>query len=367
MRFQSYVKWMSKMLIEIKKGRLHLFILSSIFITIILILFLDFFNIEAFPSFNQKFMFDLTWKGRMFYPIFLALLLFESKLGWNVILQNQRAFQNRFRIILICFFVVIPFVYVLGVNFFGFDKMITNLGQALQIRDVNEPWPISVEYLILASLFIIIIWLTYGFVGLKSFSISLSFFVGVGIVYLVDTTWPIGTLELMELLAVPTAACATVLLDLLGYRVSLRFPFVSTQEYGSLPRIQVWNGGNSAIADVAWACAGVHSLFFYTIIILIFFRRLSAPRERKIIYFLIGAAGTYFINILRIASYLIISVHYGSQVAWVFHNSYGELYFFAWMLSYFVIIAAIQSGKIKNVAGVIRKKLPEGFRLHTRT
>ncbi len=361
MRFQSYVKWMSKMLIEIKKGRLHLFILSSIFISIILILFLDFFNIEAFPSFNQKFMFDLTWKGRMFYLIFLVLLLFESRLGWNVILQNQRAFQNRFRIILMCIFAVIPFVYVLSVNFFGFDGMITNLGQALQIRDVNDHWPISVEYLILASLFIIIIWLTYGFVGLKSFSISLSFFVGVGIIYLVDTIWPFGTLELMELLAVPTAACATVLLDLLGYRVSLRFPFVSTQEYGSLPRIQVWNGGNSAIADIAWVCAGVHSLFFYTIIILIFFRRLSAPRERKIIYFLVGAAGTYFINILRIASYLIISVHYGSQVGWVFHNSYGELYFFAWMLSYFVIIAAIQSGKIKNVTGAIRKRLQEGF------
>ena len=358
---------MSKMLTEIKKGRLHLFMLSSFFIPILLILFLDFFNIEAFPSFNQKFMFDLTWKGRMFYLIFMVLLLFESRLGWDVILQNQRAFQNRFRVLLLCIFAVIPLVYVLGVNFLGFDKMITNLGQALHIRDLNEPWPISVEYLILASLFVFTTWLAYGLVGLKSLSISLALFAGVGFVYLVDTIWPLGTLEPMELLAVPTAACATALLDFLGYGVRLIFPVVSSPEYGSLPRIQVWQGGKHASADVAWSCAGVHSLFFYTIIILIFFKKLEIQRETKIIYFLIGAAGTYLINIFRIASYFIISVHYGSSVGWIFHNSYGELYFFAWMLSYFVIIAAIQSGKIRRFTEALRKRLQEVFRIYGRT
>ena len=357
MKFRSYIKQAFRKLSEIKKGRLHLLLLSFFFIPILLILFLDFFDIEAFGSFNYKFMFDLSWKGRMFYLFFMWLFLLESILNWEVIIEKQHRFQNRSRVLLMCIFAAVPSVYILGVNFLGWDQMILDLGQALHIRDIYEPWPLSVEYLVLISFFIFATWLAYGLVGLKSFSISLSLLAGIGIVFLVDTVWPYGTLGPLELLAVPTAACATVLLNLLGYTVKLTYPFVSSPEYGSLPRIQVWKGGEYTCADVAWPCAGVHSLLLYTLITLMFFKKSTMQRERKIIFFLIGAAGTYLTNILRIASYFIISIHYGSSVGWVFHNSYGELYFIAWMLLYFIIIVAIQSGKIKRFTQAFRKRL----------
>jgi len=357
MKFRSYIKQAFRKLSEIKKGRLHLLLLSFFFIPILLILFLDFFDIEAFGSFNYKFMFDLSWKGRMFYLFFMWLFLLESILNWEVIIEKQHRFQNRSRVLLMCIFAAVPSVYILGVNFLGWDQMILDLGQALHIRDIYEPWPLSVEYLVLISFFIFATWLAYGLVGLKSFSISLSLLAGIGIVFLVDTVWPYGTLGPLELLAVPTAACATVLLNLLGYTVKLTYPFVSSPEYGSLPRIQVWKGGEYTSADVAWPCAGVHSLLLYTLITLMFFKKSTMQRERKIIFFLIGAAGTYLTNIFRIASYFIISIHYGSSVGWVFHNSYGELYFIAWMLLYFIIIVAIQSGKIKRFTQAFRKRL----------
>lgn len=358
MKFELPVKKLSKIFNEIKKERLLFFILSSIFILILLILVLDFFDIEAFPSFNEKFMFDLTWKGRMFYFVFLMLFIFESKLSWSNLLQNQRAFKKRFRFPLLVVFVITAFVYILAVNFLGFDKIVTSLGQALQIPYVNEAWPMSIEYLVLGSLFTIMIWLVYGSIGLKNYSISLASFLGVGIVYLIDTAWPYGVLEPMELLALPTAAFATSLLGFLGYGVRLSFPLVSP-EYGSLPRIQVWNNGNSIFADVAWSCAGVHSLFFYVLLALIFFKRLSISRDRKIIYFLIGAAGTYLINVFRIAFYLLISLHYGNESGRVFHDSYGELFFFAWMFTFFIIIVIIESGKIKRITEIIQKKIPK--------
>ncbi len=349
-------KKLSKFVNGIGKNRLLFFIFFSVFILILLIFVLDLFNVEAFSSFNEKFMFSLTWKGRMFYFVFLMLFLFESKLSWGTLLQNQKVFKKRFRFPLLVVFVIIAFVYVLAVNFLGFDKIVTNLGLALQVPYVNEAWPISIEYMVLGSLFTIIIWLAFGSIGLRSYSISLASFLGVGIVFLIDTAWPYGVLEPLELLAVPIAAFATSLLGFLGYGVRLSFPLVSP-EYGSLPRIQVWNNGNSIFADVAWSCAGVHSLFFYVLLALIFFKRLSISRDRKVVYFLIGAALTYLINIFRITLYMLISLHYGHEAGWVFHNSYGELLFFGWMLVFFVTIIGIESGKIIRVIEVTKRKI----------
>ena len=359
MELGSHIKLAFRKLSEIKKGRLHLLLLSSFFIPILLILFLDFFNIEAFASFNQTFMFDLTWKGRMFYLFFMWLILLESTLDWEVIIKKQYRFQNRFRVLLVCIFVAVPSVYVLSVNFLGFDQMILNLGQVLRIRPefIND-WTLSIEYLILISFFIFAVWLSYGLAGLKSFSISLSLLAGIGVIYLVDTIWPFGTFEPMQLLAVPTAACATALLDILGYNVGLSYSSsASSPEYGSLPLMTVRAGGETVRASVAWPCAGVHSLLLFTLITLVFFKKTAMPRERKMVFFLVGAAGTYLTNIFRIASYFIISIHYGEDAGKVFHASYGELYFIAWMLLYLTIIVVIQSGKINRFTQAFRKKL----------
>ncbi|MHA2316080.1 MAG: hypothetical protein ACXACF_12565, partial [Candidatus Hermodarchaeia archaeon] len=69
--------------------------------------------------------------------------MLESILDWEVIVEKQRTFQNRFRILLTCIFAAVPTLYVLSVNFFGLNQIILNLGQALQIRQgfINEPWP----------------------------------------------------------------------------------------------------------------------------------------------------------------------------------------------------------------------------------
>jgi len=368
MKLRLHIKQAFRKLSEIKKGYFHLLLLSSFFIPILLIWFLDFFNIEAFASFNQKFLFDLTFKGRMFYLFFMWLLLLETILDWEVIIEKQHRFQNRFRVLLLCIFAAVPTIYILSVNFLGLNQMILDFGQGLHIRSgnfINEHWPLSVEYLILVSFFIFATWLAYGLSGLKSFSISLSLLAGIGVVYLVDTIWPFGTLKPMQLLAVPTAACATALLELLGYNVELKYP-VFSPEYGSMPLMKVWKGEELPITRlIGWPCAGVHSLFLFTLITLVFFKKTTMQRERKIIFFLIGAAGTYLTNVFRIASFFIIAIHYGENAGNVFHDSYGELYFMAWIFLYFLIVIVIQSGKISRFTQAFRKRL-KALIIHSR-
>lgn len=47
-------------------------------------------------------------------------------------------------------------------------------------------------------------------------------------------------------------------------------------------------------------------------------------------------------NVLRVASILIIGLNSGSQAAQTFHDTYGELYFLTWMLSYMLLIICIE-------------------------
>jgi hypothetical protein len=222
MELKSHIKQAFRKLSEIKKGRFHLLLLTSFFIPILLIFFLDLFNVEATAAFNQSFMFELTWKGRMFYLFFMWLFLLETILDWKTIIQKQPTFQNRFRILLTCIFMIIPTVYILSFNFLGLNQTIINLGQTLKIiPNLINDWTLTIEYLVLVSCFILATWSAYGIAGLKSFAISLSLLAGIGVIYLVDTIRPYGSLEPMQLLTLPTVAYAAGLLDLLGYSVTL--------------------------------------------------------------------------------------------------------------------------------------------------
>jgi thaumarchaeosortase len=124
-----------------------------------------------------------------------------------------------------------------------------------------------------------------------------------------------------------------------------------------MPQMIVLQGAQSVIAQVGWPCAGVQSLLLFTLITLVFFKKTAIPRDRKINYFLIGAAGTYLTNVLRISSFFVISLNYGSEAGSVFHNVYGELYFIAWMFLFLMMVIAIQSSMIGRSVRALRQGL----------
>jgi len=93
---------------------------------------------------------------------------------------------------------------------------------------------------------------------------------------------------------------------------------------------------------IVWSCAGVHSLLLYLLIILLLFKRSNISRIRKLVYFIVGAVCTYFVNILRIASYFVIRESSGQDAAQSFHDSIGELYFIFWMFAYILLIISIE-------------------------
>jgi exosortase/archaeosortase family protein len=118
----------------------------------------------------------------------------------------------------------------------------------------------------------------------------------------------------------------------MGYQTSL-----STAS--TMPRLTATDPANpmrTATFDIAWPCAGIESLLIFTVVALLFLKRMPINWKAKTVYFAVGAAVTYFINILRIAAIFTIGID-GGDVQ-LFHFYYGPLYAIVWIVSYPLII-----------------------------
>jgi len=350
---------------QLRKYWFHIALILCITLPIMMLLFLDYYNLEGYnyryngetnnfeswPNtfFNQSFVFELTWKGRMFLLVFLWILLIESAIDWKKIVDEKP--KNRYIILASLICALIPTIYVIATNFFGLDLTILKIGHdVFGIRSVsgaNEPWdflhlywPISCEYIVFTVFFIGATILAYKTKGLKAFSISFALLGGIGVAYMFDTFYPFGVFRPLQALALPTAAVTAALFDLLGYTVRLVFPIYTVES--NLPFLAVSMGEKSASATIAWACAGVHSLLLYVLIILVFFKKSDISAFRKLAYFIIGLFGTFFVNVLRVFSIFVISLNYGKDAGMNFHNTYGEMYSVIWIFLFILLIVCIQ-------------------------
>jgi len=321
---------------KLRRNWFHIFLLALFAIPIFMLMTLDYLDMESFTAFNHDFRFISTWKGRTFYLFFLWLIVIESIIDWKFIVEKRPRSLSKILAFSIC--AIIPTLYVLSVNFGGVNELVLETGQSLGFTRwaLTFHWALSIEYLVFAFSFLAAIIFSYQREGLEFFSISLSLLVGMSLIYAIDTFYPQGIFKPFELLALPTAACAAAILDILGYNFSLHY----TPGPNAMPTIMLH--GDFPRVAIAWPCAGVHSLFLYTVITLLLFKRSNIQVLRKLVYFIVGAAGTYATNVLRIVSYFMVLKNSGEIEARFFHNNIGELYFISWIFTYLLIIVTIE-------------------------
>ena len=72
----------------------------------------------------------------------------------------------------------------------------------------------------------------------------------------------------------------------------------------------------------------------------------------KAISFVIGAVGTFLVNIPRIVTIFKLVADVGKEAGNMFHSYYGELFFIAWMITYLMILLLLSRR--------IRPRLPIG-------
>jgi thaumarchaeosortase len=294
--------------------------------------------------------FEYLWKGRAPYLLFLWLFALEAALGWKKLKKEQPKFWTK-KTVLAAVTLLLPTSYAVGLTF-GLRTGIEALGRAVGVPIIGgdtwyltHSWLFSLEYVLFAAFFVASIWLLYGVQGLKSFAVSSFFIAGVGIFYMIDTFYPYGTFTVLQSLVPITTSGVTSILNLLGY---------STQTFpggtDGLGLTVTGASGKTYQAIVSWSCAGSHSLFLYSFMIMLFLRGTSISRTRKIVYVVAGAAGTFIVNIFRIVAILLAGVNSGASLAQTFHEFYGEFFFIAWMFIYLTLIYLLETRLIPKIS-----------------
>jgi thaumarchaeosortase len=275
--------------------------------------------------------FETTWKGRTYYLFFLWLISLETILSWEE-LNTEKWKTNSIKTIPFIATLALPTIYVVAAKFYGFNAMIVEL--ALKY-DIGQWWadlmPLSIEYLVFTVFFALILLLQYEISDLQSYAISIFFLGLIGMIYIADNLYPNGEFAPFQIVVPTTATLAANVLNYMGYQTIFLRPVLP-----GVPRLDVSSSTGSVCFDIGWPCAGVDSLLIYSVTILLFLKKSAIPVKHRIIYFLMGAIVTYFINILRIVTIFVIAINGGD---WrIFHDYYGQLYSIAWIVSYPLLI-----------------------------
>jgi exosortase/archaeosortase family protein len=298
--------------------------------------------------------FEATWKGRTYYLFFIWLVFLELILSWEKIqIKIHRLKSARF--IIFSILLMLPTAYVITANFLGLNTAIVDISPKHYYPGVDDPlfWaklmPLSIEYLVFAVLFALIILVAHGIRGLKDFSLPPCLIGIIGLVYVIDNLYPFGEFTPFQIVVPAAATLAANVLNLMGYQTEW-----IGQSYGT-PVLSVKDpkGGFPAEAGISWSCSGVDSFIIYSVVILLFLKNSDISWRQKIAYFTIGAVVTYFINILRIVTIFMIGINYGMRSPRVtqFHDYYGALYSITWIAAYPLVIIGTRAlwGKIRKV------------------
>jgi exosortase/archaeosortase family protein len=285
--------------------------------------------------------FEAMWKGRTFDLFFVWLIALELILSWEDFRETKLTKKLSLRTIGLAVALVAPTIYVWASYYLGLNQAITTWSLSNNVvGQWAESMPLSLEYLAFAAFFTIIVFLTFGKKGAIGYLLPTFFMVIVGAIYIIDNVYPYGKFTLFQAFVPTTASIAAWIFNLMGYNTTLAQPDGFTN--GSMPTLTVSGPVGTASFAIAWPCAGIESLLIYTVVILLFLKRIPISWKSKVGLFTLGAVVTYFINIFRIISIFMLGMQYNGYTAQVdfFHKYYGPLYSISWILVYPIIILA---------------------------
>ena len=82
-----------------------------------------------------------------------------------------------------------------------------------------------------------------------------------------------------------------------------------------------------------------------------FLIKMRIPKNRKIMYFIIGILGTIFVNLIRIFSLSVYALKVTTDPeAWEeFHSVAGEIMFLPWLFIFLLVVTAVETKRLKKL------------------
>ena len=298
--------------------------------------------------------FVLGWNegrgGVLFVILFLLIEWFDSRRNLEVNLTKTRI------VIWICSLTGLIFYFTL-VYFFNFQETISLAGKGCSIsKEGLLSWTWLWEYVVFGIYLTIILGSIFGMKAIKQNITPIVYCFVTMIILLLDALFPYQSLGILASTVPFIVTSIVFLLGVSGVRI-VENPFNT----GNAP--WVYPEGNIlfmkgykglTVLEINWPCAGILSMLIYMLVVIILMVKLRSPIKRKIIYLIIGAIGTFFINILRI--FLItLAVAYTNIELRIFHETIGEVLFIIWIMIYLITAVSVESYLSKR--GLIRQPM----------
>lgn len=176
--------------------------------------------------------------------------------------------------------------------------------------------------------------------------------IGSAILDMMDAFFPEDSLAFLQVWVYLIWNVVVFILGLAGYQVNRS----SVPLNGTIKPPSLWLRGNRLTIYglkgpmplvIYWPSSGVVSMVVYSLVILVLMVKLDASRTRKIIYAVIGAAGTYFVNVIRI-TLIVLYITYISLDFEAFHGSIGEILFIAWIFIYLILVIHLENANARK-------------------
>jgi thaumarchaeosortase len=163
--------------------------------------------------------------------------------------------------------------------------------------------------------------------------------IGSGVLDLMDAYFPEDSLAFLQVWVYVIWNVVIFLLGILGFNTQPN-PFSAVTPPSVLlqgNRLYLWGWKGFMTFVIYWPSSGVVSMIVYSLVIIVLMVKLEATRRRKGVYALIGAVGTYLVNVIRI-TLIVLYVTYISLDVEAFHQSIGEVLFITWIFIYLLFV-----------------------------
>lgn len=173
--------------------------------------------------------------------------------------------------------------------------------------------------------------------------------IGSGILATMDAFFPEDSLAFLQIWVYVIWDVVIFLLSVIGYHTNVS-PLSSLRPSLQLTGNRLFLCGQKGCRTLAifWPSSGVVSMIVYSLVILVLMVKLDAPRKRKVLYAVVGAAGTYFVNVIRIILIVLYVTYIGLDVE-AFHQSIGEVLFITWIFIYLLLVIRMENARYRQL------------------
>lgn len=285
--------------------------------------------------------FALGWnQGRGGIAFALALLAFEW-IDARSTLTIKRTLSHLVTFGAAVVWISVFYAAVFAVNLHGY---FSDLAAILRVEQGIINWPWMWEYVALATYFAFSALAIFGWSGIRAVPTPVVYSLGMAAILSLDSFFPYGSLGFLQGWVYVIWNLVLVLLRMSGVTVSTN-PFLATSRpwaflWGN--RLLIIGKTGSLTLTIYWPSSGIVSMLIYSVVLLTLLLKLHSPWKRKVTYAILGAIGTFFVNVFRIflISYYVAFISIDVNA---FHEVIGEVLFIIWVIIFLSSVLYMES------------------------